>query len=345
VGCSAPCSAAGSRASPIRLTATPIWADPTWRAVALAWVDAQLARLGRRLTGPVEQPHVRPWSTVMRLPTSGGIAWFKAAAPGTAHEAPLLRALAGWGMPMLLAPLAIDPERAWLLLPDGGTRLRDQLGGAAGVDAWTRILPAYASLQRRLTPRAGDLMEVGVPDLRPARMPERLRALIDDPDARLGEADRARLQRIVPDYVTWCEALAASGIEPTLQHDDLHDGNVFVAQGDRFAAEDRIFDWGDAVVAHPFGTLLATLRSIASRDAALGRTDLRRLRDAYLEPWTAEHSRAALNDTVQTALRVGAVGRALAWQRALSGVAPAAQGEHAGAVGGWLLELFEPTVI
>ncbi len=285
----------------------------------------------------------------MAVPTRAGTVWFKASGPGTAYEPRLLRALAEWRTPMLLSPLAVEPDRSWMLLPDGGTRLRDRLDGGAGVDDWLRILPAYASLQRLLAPRAAELIDLGVPDLRPTAMPALLRRLVDDPAAGLGDPDRTRLHSLFPAYAEWCASLAASGIEPSLQHDDLHDGNVFVGRADDAAADgttgDRIFDWGDAVVAHPFGTLLATLRSIANRDATLGRTELLRLRDAYLEPWTAGRSRAALVETVGTALRVGAVGRAFAWERALSGVPPTTHGEYAGAVGEWLLELFEPTVI
>jgi hypothetical protein len=326
---------------------TPIWLDPTWQAEALAWVDEQLVHLGLSRTGPADQPHVRPWSTVMTIPTATGAVWFKAAGPGTAYEAHLLRELAGWGVPMLLAPLAVEVDRGWLLFPDGGTRLRDELRGSAGVEAWQRILPAYADLQRSLAPRVDALLGFGVPDLRPAAMPGLLTRLIEEPAAGLSEPDRTRLRALLPEYAEWCAVLAASGIASSLQHDDLHDGNVFVGRvgADQALGGDRIFDWGDAVVAHPFGTLLATLRSIASRDAGLGRADLLRLRDAYLEPWTDEQPRATLNETVGMALRVGAVGRAFAWQRALSGVPPPAHGEYAGAVGEWLLELFEPTVI
>jgi hypothetical protein len=82
--------------------------------------------------------------------------------------------------------------------------------------------------------------------------------------------------------------------------------------------------------------------------ARLGRRrtgELVRLRDAYLEPWTAEHSLGALAETVQAALHVGTVGRAFAWRRALSGVPAEARGAHATAAAEWLLELFEPTVI
>ena len=46
----------------------------------------------------------------------------------------------------------------------------------------------------------------------------------------------------------------------TVQHDDLHDGNVFGS-----ADAVRIIDWGDASLAHPFGTLLITLRVLASQ--------------------------------------------------------------------------------
>jgi hypothetical protein len=266
------------------------------------------------------------------------LAWFKAAGPGTVYEVRLYEPLARWAEPYVLRPLAVEAERAWLLLPDGGPRLRDRLDGGPGIEHWLRILPEYAGIQRRLEPRVAELLDLGVPDLRPAAMPARLATLIDDPTTGVSGSERRRLDGFRPRYADLCAELVAGGIAPTIQHDDLHDGNVFV--GD---AGDRIFDWGDAVVAHPFGTLLATLRSIASRagDGA-DPTIQARLRDAYLEPWTDRHTRAELAATVDAALRVATIGRALAWQRALGGVPPEGQGEFGGAVRDWLLELFEP---
>src|SRR5512143_1419642 len=290
---------------------TPTWLDAAWQAEALAWVDDRLVDLGRRRTGPLDRRHVRPWSTVMTVPTDAGSTWFKAAGPGTRYEARLLGELAGWRTPMLLAPLALEVDRGWLLFPDGGMRLRDRLDGSAGVDEWLRILPAYAELQRRLAPRSEALVALGVPELRPAAMPALLARLTEEPAAGLTEPHRQRLRDLQAEYARWCAELAASGSEPSLQHDDLHDGNVFVGpeETEEVPGGDRIFDWGDAVVAQPFGTLLATLRSIASRDPSLAPADLLRLRDAYLEPWTAEQPPAALQETVRIALRVGAVGR------------------------------------
>jgi hypothetical protein len=42
-------------------------------------------------------------------------------------------------------------------------------------------------------------------------------------------------------------------------------------------------------------------------------------------------------------MRVAIAGRALSWKGALSGIPPHDHGAWAGNVGGWLLELFEPT--
>ena len=71
----------------------------------LPWVQPGLARRGERLdrarlaehglelTGEIEQPHVRWWSTVLRVPTTDGDLWFKANAPPHAFEAGLLAIL------------------------------------------------------------------------------------------------------------------------------------------------------------------------------------------------------------------------------------------------------------
>ncbi len=51
-----------------------------------------------------------------------------------------------------------------------------------------------------------------------------------------------------------CDELAGYGLPETIQHDDFHDGQVFVRDG-RYL----LLDWGDACVSHPFFTLSVTL--------------------------------------------------------------------------------------
>jgi hypothetical protein len=67
----------------------PDWVDPAWRAEADSWAEAQLDEIGLARTGVIEQQHVRPWATALRIPTTGGVVWFKAtldAGPGCPPE-------------------------------------------------------------------------------------------------------------------------------------------------------------------------------------------------------------------------------------------------------------------
>jgi hypothetical protein len=323
------------------------WTDPAWRDGALAWAREQLDRGGIPLTGAVEQPHVRPWSTALRLPVGGGSVWLKSVGPGSAQEPPLAAALGEWAPDRVLVPLAVHPGRRLLLLPDGGPTLR-AAGGAASIAAWEALLQDYARLQLELVPRADRMLALGVPDARLAALPGLVRDLLDDDEALLvGHAGglveelRERVRADLGRYAEMCRRLTDSGVPATLQHDDLHDANVFVEM-----SRHRFFDWGDAVVSHPFLSLLVPLRvarqalGVQSGDAVL-----LRLRDAYLEPWRNHGSLAELRQQCDLALALAPLQRALTWRRILRGVHPAERAEWADAGPGWAAEYLEPGIL
>ncbi|QGN46278.1 phosphotransferase [Micromonospora sp. WMMD558] len=322
------------------------WADPRWGDTALAWVAEQLRPDGRQVTGPVEA-RLRPWSLVWRVPTDDGDVWFKANNRGTVHEAGLVAALARLAPGRVLDPIAVDTRRGWSLLPAGGESLRDVLSRDRDLSRWERVLPEYADLQLAAAVHAGELLALGLPDHRPQVLPELFEELLDDEESLLlgaegglGTEAHQRLRAYRDTFAEDCRRLADSAVAPTVQHDDLHDGNVFVA-GDGY----RFFDWGDASLAHPFGTLLVTLRSVAySAELAGDDPTLVRLRDAYLEPWTGRHDRATLRELAGTAMRVTTVSRSLSWRRALDTPDPARR-EYAEAVPGWLGELLAPNPV
>ncbi|WP_337060271.1 hypothetical protein [Kineococcus sp. G2] len=94
--------------------------------------DAEVLRWAaghQEVTGEPVLVKRRPWSRVWWLPTPAGRAWLKACPPAVAHEVALVAALAAHGVPHVLGPLAADPGRGWLLLPDGGPTLREAGGG------------------------------------------------------------------------------------------------------------------------------------------------------------------------------------------------------------------------
>ena len=322
------------------------WTDPVWQAEILAWAADGLGSAGHRITGPIEQPHIRPWSTVFRIPTDAGAFWCKAAGSGPRHESALLARFAAWRTEHVLLPLAVDTTRGWMLLLDGGPRLRDgapQERGDHDLDAWVRLLPVYAELQRSVEDRADGLVAAGVPDQRPDRLAAVLERLVEagdlwarlDPeDAEAGASARPALRRRRNEVAALAAELGSSGIPSTIEHGDLHGANILVgSEGVRF------YDWGDATVAHPFGTLTTTLGSIAYR-TGLDRegTEMARVRDAYTEAWTDVLPRSGLAEVAALAFDLAHIGKSSAWQRAMTGVEPVAMGEHGGAAGGWLID-------
>lgn len=323
------------------------WTDPAWRKDALEWADDQLAAAGMARDGEAEQPHVYPWSTALRLPIGDGAVWLKSVGPGSAHEPALSAALGGWVPDRVLVPLAVDPGRRLVLLPDGGRTLR-AAGGSTLVEAWESMLRGYARLQLDLVPRAAEMLGLGVPDHRPERLPDLVADLLADDDAQLtgregGLAPNVR-ERIVGDlrrYGGSCARLADGGVPVTLQHDDLHGANVFVS-GNRH----RFFDWGDASVSHPFVSLLVGLR-MAGHALGLpnGHPVLLRLRDSYLDVWRDHGTPQQLREQCALALWVGPLQRALTWRRILRGVHPDERAQWADSVPGWTAEHLAPGIL
>ncbi|HEY7258902.1 MAG TPA: hypothetical protein VH459_07525 [Gaiellales bacterium] len=306
-----------------------IWTDPDWVADTNSWVETSLRRIGMPLTGPIEQPRVRPWATVLRAPTRQGIVWCKGMVEPVAHEpvaVSILSRIAPARVPRLLAA---DAGRRLMLTADGGMRLRDLDDERRDPRRWLAMLRTYARLQRDVEHAADELAGAGVPDRRLAVLPGRVAELVDElrPEGVEGLADRVAAA---------CEELASLRIPETIEHSDLHDAQVFVdPEGDRF------FDWGDASVAHPFLTLTVALRVFATTvgvpdssppvDAAI---------DAYLERWRSLATLAALRRGAALGRALGGASRALTWH-AIAVAAPATEREFPGYAAEWLRDTAE----
>ncbi|MFF2327289.1 MULTISPECIES: aminoglycoside phosphotransferase family protein [unclassified Streptomyces] len=311
------------------------WEQEEWREAALGWVRHGLAAQGLRGTGQ-RRVRLRPWSVLVRTPVEGRDAvWFKANSPAGAFEAGLTEALAHWVPEYVLKPLAVDTGRGWSLLPEGGALFRDVLNSVrAPVDprAWEEPLRQYAGMQRTLLPYTGSIELLGVPSARTAVLPEIFDRVVDGNTA-LDQAGRQALHGLRPRVVEWCEELSAVGIADALDHSDLHDGQLFAPAPGRFT----FFDWGDALITHPFCSFLVPARAARER---FGPEVLPRLRDAYLEPWEENgRTKAELRRAVGPAWRLGALGRACSWGRLFPGASDSVGGAGEAESARWLLEL------
>ena len=308
------------------------WAQPGWFGRASAWVQAELGRHGIAVSGPIEQPHSRPWSTVLRVPTVGGDVYFKAVSPAHPHEPALVEALARWRPDRISQPLSVDAERGWLLMRDAGRRLREMIRPTGDMRPWLSVVPRYVELQAGLARRVPDLLALGVPDRRLPVLSTLYEPLLADVDTlRIGQtpgltrSQYERLLGLTPRVAELCERLAAYRIPETINHGDLTDGNVFV--GDSGPV---FIDWGDACVSHPFYSLRTVLVSAEiSLDLEENSPQLHPLRDAYLKPWTPYASRADLLEALDLAGRLASINGALTWHRLVSKLEGAHREEYA----------------
>jgi hypothetical protein len=297
--------------------------DAPGPGTALDWARSELP--GAVLTRFRARPWAEVWSVAVPAADPVGRWWLKVSSTATGYEPRLLQLLAEVGTP-LSPEVRVHAQRPWALVADAGRPVREAglaTDPAAAVDFWCVLLARYAELQQVVP--AERLRAAGVPDASAAALPGLLAELLGEPDwlahayaPDLTDGDRTRI-RGCSSRLRDAAAVLADGLPPALQHDDLHDGNVFVPTGTPDPARAVVIDWGDASLSHPFGTLLVTLRALASSlGLAPGGAAIARVRAAYLEVWrTRGESGAELDRQLDLALRTAPLVRAASWRRAL----------------------------
>jgi hypothetical protein len=295
------------------------WTDSAWRREAEAW-----ARERVDVVGAIEQPHVRPWATALRVPTVDGAAWFKACIPALAFEVPLLELLGEVRPDCLPRVIASDHARGWMLLEDAGTRLHELEPSA---DRWEEFVAAYAQLQIDVSTRAGELVGAGVPDARTEAMFDAFATLLEDernlrasPEDFVTSEQVAALRAALPRLREHADRLDSLGLPPSAQHDDLHQWNVFVRNGSYV-----FLDWGDSCVSHP---LLSIAVPLVHAGEFFDDDALEGIRDAYLEPWTAYCARSELLAASESALLLAGITAILKWSRIYTGLPVESRGAY-----------------
>ena len=154
-----------------------LWTSSAFVAEARGWVAAQLAPRGIRLTGELELPHTRAWSSTIKFETTAGRVWFKVNGSGTAYEAALIAVLDELHPGLAPDVLGHDNARGWSLTRDAGPVLRSIAGPEALWQHWERLLPRYGQAQLDLTADRTRLASTGIPDRSPEQLPLEYRRL------------------------------------------------------------------------------------------------------------------------------------------------------------------------
>ena len=315
------------------------WDGEAFRDELHAWCDG--------FVGPVTamtQHKLRGWATVWRVETADGVWFAKQNCPGQQLEVPLMATLAQV-VPDRVVPVTAASD-GFLLTPDQGPVFYETTGD--DLDSWVRLAREAAELQRALLPHHDALLEAGLTELRPEDSPDYLAARIEQ-YAALDVADPRRLAPDVADRIRahlpvvrrWAEQMAALGLPPTLNHNDLHENNVFDVDGRL-----RFFDFGDALVTEPLGVLLVPLNILGAKlDADGDDPRLWRVAEAALEVWSDLAPMAELRAALPAALQLGRLGRVESWVRCQPSLSDAELGEWGQSAATWIgTMVLEPPV-
>jgi hypothetical protein len=304
------------------------WSRMGWRDDALAWVDARLDDAGVKRVAPSEQ--VRHWSisSIWRIPTAGGGAWFKAVPPMFAYEGTLLRLIAP-SMPAHLPKLvATDRTRGWTLMEaiaSSTPRDHDLWQSATADERDEEALRVLAELQQSWIGREEDLFGAGCSDRRLHTLQSAIDELLSSETVAGGltHEERARLAALRAEIPRRVDELRACGIPETLVHGDFHAGNV-ASEGERVI----IFDWTDGCVSHPFFDMATFLpRDPVDRAALL---------HVYLDAWKVLGDPDRIDRAWEIAEPLACIHHALSYKRILDAVDPALRWEFDTDVAFWL---------
>jgi len=323
----------------------PEWYDalpPRDLSLTLRWHTEEFREELRRwctsYVGPVtamEQQKLRGWATVWRVETTDGVWFAKQNCPGQQVEIPLMATLAEV-VPDRVVPVTAARD-GFLLTPDQGDVFHETAGD--DVASWVRLAREAAELQRALLPHHDRLLAAGLTELRPEQAADYLSARVEQ-YAELAPGDSRRLDPEVADRLRahlpvvrrWAEQVAALGLPLALNHNDLHENNVFDVDGRL-----RFFYFGDSLVTEPLGVLLIPLNILAERlgaDAEDAR--LWQVADAALEVWSDLVPMDELRAALPAALQLGRLGRVESWVRCQPALLDAELAEWGPVAAAWL---------
>jgi hypothetical protein len=213
------------------------WARPGGPAADLDWAANAASAVGLQT---VDQPvQHRTWnlSCIWSIPVRGPSGrrerlWLKCVPAFFAHEAAVLRRLAGQAVPRLVAA-------------QGHRLLLAEMPGRDGFDATAaearQVIDRLVALQIQTAPLVPALLADGVPQARHEPFIHELQAVV----ARRAPHDPV-LRRLAGEARTRLAQAQGCGLPDVLVHGDAHPGNARIGAGTPI-----VFDWGDARIGNP----------------------------------------------------------------------------------------------
>lgn len=206
--------------------------------------------------------------------------------------------------------IAIDQAQNWILMRDiDGEALRER----PDVSRYEAALRQYAQLQKQEAENIETYLSYGIPDRRPAKLKDEIRTYLPELCIGLDRHQAESVLALEDELLAMCDELA-TGIPMSLEHGDLHGGNIFWREQ---TSDLCILDWGDATVTHPFFSVRvfwnALYDLLPEEDEVAWYEQIQTMRATYLKEWLGVAPEDVLWRHLLIAEELGCVYRALSW--------------------------------
>jgi len=271
------------------------WRRSGWLAIAVSWALDQLKRHRISLLGSMEQVRVSHKSVLLRVPTSEGEVFFRAARrPLDINERLLDWELRPHFSEFIPGHIASDPRRGWSLARTVGSCLQINELEMECLAELDEAVAALAVFQQNTARHVPTFLELGLPDRTVDKLANVIMPMIDEAATRRGVLSREEVRIMrerIPRFMDACQKLASVQLPAVLEHGDFSPGAVPSFPGFMFP------DWSEPSVTHPFFRMAYPI--ISGKNTSLAVQN--RARERYLAAWGAYHTSARLREAFDLA--------------------------------------------
>lgn len=255
------------------------WRRSGWLAIAVSWILDQLKRHSISTLGSIEQVRVSHKSVLLRVPTSVGEVFFRAARrPLDINERLLDWELRPYFSEFIPGHIASDPRRGWSLARTAGSCIKIEGIEAENLAELDEAVTAMAMFQQNTARHVPTFLELGLPDRSVEKLRNVIVPMLDEVAVRRGVLSQEEIRILrerVPRFQDACQRLQNIELPPVLEHGDFAPGAVPAFPGFAFP------DWSEPCVTHPFFRMAYPVIACTENDA----TVLNRSREQYIAAW------------------------------------------------------------
>lgn len=227
------------------------------------WTNKFLLANRYQLLGSLEEVQITAWSSVRRILTTNGYIYLKKIPNLLSSEPFIIELLHNQFHECVPIIIAVNDELNCFLMKDAGQPFYLLTDNKLRLNLIRETISKYKYIQNKCTSLTSQFINMGIPDWRLEHLPHLYHQLILQENLLIEDGmsinDIKRLSELINKCMALCDQLSKFSIPETLDHCDLHGGNVLINEKTNAVT---IIDWGETVITHPFFSLTAFLRSL-----------------------------------------------------------------------------------